>query len=92
MKYNEIFRLKAMLENAGIQYVFRPCFDGYQICYPSSKDRICSVIEHDYSYGNEKDRLEIMGLLTVEEKECDEVVGYLTAENVFERISKDWNK
>lgn len=92
MKYNEIFKLKAMLENAGIQYEFRPCFDGYQICYPSAKDRICSVIEQNFSYGSEKDKLEIMGLLTPEEKECDEVVGYLTAENVFERISKDWNK
>ena len=51
-----------------------------------------SVIEHEFSYGNEKDLLEISGLMTEkEEKETqDTVLGYLTAENVFERIKKHY--
>jgi hypothetical protein len=31
-----------------------------------------------------------MGLLTEEESECDSVVGWLTAEQVFERWHKHW--
>lgn len=39
-------------------------------------------------YGREKDLLEIMGLLTPEEEKINSVIGYLTAEDVFERITK----
>ena len=53
---------------------------------------VCSVIEHCGSYGREEDKLEIMGLLTEEELEVDEVKGYLTAEEVFGRIIDDWEK
>jgi hypothetical protein len=49
------------------------------------------AIEHYGSYGNSCDELEIMGLLTPEEVEYDSVVGYLTAEDVFERIRKHYN-
>lgn len=93
--YKEIFKLKEMLEKAQIPFVFKEhkgIRDGYQILYPKYDVRICSVIEHSYSYGNEKDLLEIMGLLTDEESEYDSVKGYLSAENVFERIKKDYEK
>ena len=99
-KYNEIFRLKEMLEKAKIPFVFRNCYDGYQICYPKNNDpyacekgifdRVCSVIEHEGSYGHGRDELEIMGLLTSEEAMNDEVVGYLTAEDVFQRIENHY--
>lgn len=49
------------------------------------------MAEHDGSYGRTDDKLELMGLLTKEESECDEVEGWLTAEDVFNRISKHYN-
>ena len=61
-RYNEILRLKGMLEKAKIPFVFSKLFGGYHIVYPENTGRVCSVIEHDYSYGREKDLLETMGL------------------------------
>ena len=91
-KYKEILRLKCMLEKAEIPFEFSEIFGGYHITYPSNKFRICSVIEHDYSYGSEQDLLEIKGLLTENEKKYDYVLGYLSAEEVFKRIEKIWKK
>ena len=107
-KYKEIFKLKRMLEKVGIPFEFVECFgydkkllsvfpdimDHYQIFYPSKgEDQKISVIEGFSTYGAEQDRLEIMGLLTPWERfEGDTVVGWLTAENVFKRIKKDWEE
>ena len=91
-KYKEILRLKNMLEKAKIPFEFSELFGGYHITYPINKFRICSVIEHDYSYGNEQDLLEIKGLLTQKEKKYDAVLGYRSAEEVFNRIKKNWKK
>lgn len=90
--YKEILKLKEMLEKAEIPFEFSELMGGYHLCYPNNKIKECSVIEHDGSYGREQDLLEIMGLLTNEELKHDEVVGYLSAENVFERIKKDYEK
>lgn len=98
-RYTEIFRLKKMLENAHIPFEWLEHGgdkQGYQICYPEKGEkRVCSVIEHQYSYGSERDLLEIMGLLTPEEEKDwggDTVLGYLTADDVFSRISAHWEK
>lgn len=95
-KYNEIFKLKAMLEENQIPFEWIEHDDfrnGYQICYPEKgKKRVCSVIEHSFSYGNEKDLLEIQGLLTADEEECDSVLGNLTADDVFQRILSHRNR
>ena len=95
-KYNEIFKLKSMLEENHIPFEWIEHNDfrnGYQICYPEEDGkRVCSVIEHSFSCGNEKDLLEIQGLLTEKEEECDSVLGNLTAENVFQRILLHWMK
>ena len=93
MKYTEIFKLKKMLENAHIPFKFREIkmFQGFQILYPSfGKLCVCSVIQHCYSYGNEKDLLERKGLMTPEEVEQtqDDVLGNLGACNVFDRIKQ----
>lgn len=90
-KYKEIFRLKEMLEKENIPFVFRNLFDGFQICYPNIKNKVCSVIEHEGSYGHNQDKLEIMGLLYDEETD-DDVLGYLSAENVFNRIYKHYKE
>ena len=95
-KYTEIFKLKEMLESEKIPFEWRirKTENGFQICYPNKSLCDCSVIEHQYSYGNEKDLLEIMGLMTKKEENetQDSVLGYLTAEDVFKRIKKHWKK
>lgn len=93
-KYNEILILKKMLEEAKIPFVFEEVLSlgGYHIIYSDEVGQVCSVIEHYGSYGHKDDLLEIMGLLTEEEKEYDEVVGYLSAENVFNRIKKHYEE
>lgn len=91
-KYTEILKLHRKLKEANIPHDLHKSFDGWQICYPSAKDCKCSVIEHSFSYGNEDNRLEIMGLLTEEEQKHNCVVGWLTAVNVFRRIKKDYKR
>ena len=85
-KYNEIIRLHEMLNKADIPHDFEESFDGYHICYNRGKQTVCSVIEHGYSYGGTSDLLEIMGLLTAAEAVNDSVAGWLTADDVFNRI------
>ena len=92
--YQEILKLDRMLTDANIPHTLQRRFDGWQICYPverPSYDCVMDAIELFCSYGHEKDRLEIRGLLTPEEEEIDSVLGYLTAEDVFERISRHYN-
>lgn len=94
-KYKEIIRLKEMLEQAKIPFHFSELFGGFHICYPKAgRFCKCSVIEHNGSYGRTRDSLEIMGLMTKKEiKETkDTVLGYLTAENVFQRIKRHYFK
>lgn len=92
-EYTEIIKLHKMLEEAGIPHTFKKFMDGWQVCYPTDEDkngRIADAVEHYGSYGKDDDLLEIMGLLTEEEREQDGVLGYLTAENVFKRMNKHW--
>lgn len=93
--YQEILKLHEMLEEAEIPHAMLRKLDGWQIGYPALEPitgRVCSVIEHRYSYGAREDLLEIMGLLTAEEEQWDSVCGYLTAENVFARIRAHWEE
>lgn len=90
---SEFDKLARMLDDAGIPYERNDSvglFDMDRIKYPSTKNCKCSVIYGYGSYGFNNGTLEIMGLLTPEEEEYDQVVGYLTAEEVFERISKHY--
>ena len=92
-KYPEIIKLHNMMEEAGTPHTFERDFDGWQLCYPikrPSEECIMDAIQKRGSYGADNDLLEIMGLLTPEEAEEDSVVGYLTAEDVFQRIKKHW--
>lgn len=97
MKYTAILKLKQMLDEAGIPYqYFDDDFFGMKkkgipsarfnpsYCLKLNKD--IDVIQHCGSYGNEQDLLEIMGALTVEEREQSSVLGHLTAEEVFKRF------
>lgn len=97
--YDEIFKLEAMLKAEGIPFVYhrQPDMCGFQICYPEDgENRVCSIILHSGSYGRGEGLLEIMGLLKPDEEQCDDVAGYLTADDVFERIKAHhdgkWNE
>ena len=90
-KYTEIIRLHGMLAGNDIPHAITRFLDGWQLWYPDVDHPdhcVMDAIEHMGSYGKESDLLEIMGLLTPEEAEHDVVAGYLTAEDVFERIKK----
>lgn len=91
----EIERLKIMLEAAGIPFKYSRRYSASsntQISYPThGKQRKCSVIQGQYTYGGKENLLEIMGLLTDEEREEDCVAGWLTAEEVFRRIKLHWD-
>lgn len=91
--FAEMDKLEQLLVEADIPYDKSRVFGGKQLQYPcKGDDRVCSVILHKGSYGRSEGLLEIMGLLTDEELECDDVVGYLTADDVFSRIKKHWEE
>jgi hypothetical protein len=88
--YKEILRLEKMLIEAKIPHCIERAGDGWRIAYPmDGEKRVCSIVEHIGTYGYRHDRLEIMGLLNANERKGDTVVGWLTAENVFDRIKRD---
>lgn len=106
MKYDEILKLKEILEKANIPFEFtddmyerkasediashsyKRLYPAYQIIIYKHNRRICDAIEHCYSYGHERNLIEISGAMTNEEckEEGCEVLGYLTAEEVFKRF------
>ena len=89
-EYTEILKLNEMLTKSEIPHSVDRMFDGWQIIYFYNGERIADAIEHFGSYGQDENLIEIMGCLTPEEEEHDKVLGYLTAEEVFERFSKDF--
>lgn len=60
--------------------------DRHQICVPSQKYSLWDAICQQGSYGYEDGLLEICG--DIVETEADIVEGYLTAQDVIERIEK----
>lgn len=87
--YTEMIKLELLLQEAKIPYRI-----DYVLGMPSvryyglGKELICDAICHSGSYGHEKGLLEVMGLT----RNDDFVEGWLTSEEVFDRISEDWNK
>lgn len=91
INFTQMFKLMAMLSETKIPFDIITLADGLQVAYPdNSRDRRCSVILHNFSYGHQAGCLEIMGLLTEEEAVYDSVTVLETAEEVFERIRNDW--
>ena len=93
--YKEILKLNTMLDNAKIPHRTHRLDDGWQVIYaPYHPDSwVADAIETRYSYGAKDDLLELAGeLLTGKELKRDSVVGGLTANDVFQRISKHWEE
>jgi hypothetical protein len=87
----EMYVLINMLIKADIPFEVYPDVEGTpQVWYPTREKCICDVICHRYSYGGREGKLEIMGLVD-EAKIGDSVEGYLTANQVFERINNHYN-
>lgn len=88
---DDLFHVKDKISRGGLDYIrFNSFYPAYQIkIYRNgTKEDICDVVQHYASYGSERDLLEIMGGLTKEEQDCDSVLGYLTAEEVFKRFKQ----
>lgn len=88
----EPLRLASMCLAHNIPFEIAEYLNGLIIGYPSlkEKERVSDAVCHEGSYGRHDGLLEMMGLLTEEESEEDSVLGWLTAEQVFERWQKHW--
>jgi hypothetical protein len=88
----EPLRLASMCLAHDIPFEIAEYWNGLIIGYPSlqTDERVSDAVCHDGSYGRQDGLLELMGLLTEEELEEDGVLGWLTAEQVFERWHKHW--
>ena len=86
--YQEILKLDSMLTEAKVPHKLTRLFDGWQVCYPDDDPhiRVCDAIEHRGSYGVGGDMLELMGLLSEDEMRLDSVKGWMTAQEVFDRV------
>ena len=81
----EITKLAVLLAKANIPFEITSCNDAPQICYPQRVERVCDAVCHKFSYGGDEGLLEILGLVDTDEI-GDDVEGWLTADEVFERI------
>ena len=92
-KEDEFSKLVHLLTDDGIPFELKWRLGGRQLIYPNREIWVCDVICNPGSYGYENGLLEIMGLVEID---GDTVEGWLTAEEVFERIKnhykKDFNK
>lgn len=92
-RYQEILKLDKLLTEAGIPHCTERKLDGWHIQYPVAGGLvICSIVEFTGSYGHRHNRLEIQGLLNKAERKYNTVVGFLSAEKVFDRIKADWER
>jgi hypothetical protein len=90
-KYTAIKELSHALESAGVPHTITPLFNGSVVHYRVNGKLVCSVAQHDYSIGSKTNTVELWGLLTPEEAMDDnEVVGYLSAMDAYERICAHW--
>lgn len=83
-KYQEILKLHIMLLDEDIPHEIERALDGWRISYPSSGlNRVFSIVENRLSLGSIDDHIEI---------ELYSLQGYLTAEEVFNRIKEHYEE
>lgn len=88
---NEMIKLIEILTKSCIPFEITACWGAPQVWYPNREHAVCDVVCHKFSYGGKDGLLEVMGLVD-KEKVGDEVEGYLTAEEVANRISEHHHK
>lgn len=88
--YQPIMRLADLCEAEHIPFVVHPTFDGLQLVCPNLDKCELDVICHGGSYGHDSGLVEIAGVIC--ENDNNMVEGYLTVEEVFERIKKYYKK
>lgn len=89
INYTEMSKLEQLLQEAEIPYRIEYIWGTPSVrYYGHGEELICDAICHSGGYGHEEGLLEIMGLT----RNGDSVEGWLTSEEVFDRISEDWNK
>ena len=88
---NEMTKLIEILKKNNIPFEVTSCGGAPQVWYPNRKHVVCDAVCHKYSFGGKDGLLEIMGLVD-EEEVGDEVEGYLTAEEVANRIFEHYHK
>lgn len=94
---SSIIKLHYLLKSNGIPHTLIDRAErGWQILYPDTKafiptdDTVASVIQDSNIYGDDRDLLGIMGLLTPEENHRGVVARELTVADVFGRIQAHW--
>ena len=82
---DEMMKLAFGLRDRGIEFSVKSFFDGIQIVVGDFDwDAIC----HSGSYGHENGLIEVMGL-----PQCqDDVIGYLTAEEILQMVDQKMEK
>ena len=88
---NEMTKLIEILTKSNIPFDITSCWDAPQVWYPNRKHAVCDAVCNKFSYGGKDGLLEIMGLVD-EEEGGDDVEGYLTAEEVANRIFEHYHK
>lgn len=87
-EYTAIHELDRKLTAAGIPHTMGRLFEGWQICVPAhrhSYDSEGDAIQHQFSYGNDKDLIEIWGF------GLKEPAGFLTVDEALEFFVK-WHE
>lgn len=84
----EMQKLVTLLDEEHIPYEISEIYGTAQVFYPSIKSHVCDAICHSGSYGYADGLLEIMGLTKTDE---DDVEGWLTAEEVFNRMKQHYH-
>lgn len=86
--FNELDKLEQYLKDHGIPYERIDKYtipqDWHQIIVPNAMHRKWDAVCHKWSYGYEDGLLEIMGSIS----RSEDVEGWLTAEDVIERIEE----
>lgn len=77
---SEMTKLIIGLDMRGIPFTVRSLYDGMQILC-DGWDAIC----HKGSYGHESGLIEVMGA-PVCQSDCDDVEGWLTAQDILDRL------
>lgn len=86
--YKAILDLDKLLTEEGIPHKLIRLFDGWQICYPSVRQKMGDVVQHCFSYGAKRNRLEVMGFSL----RRNVVFGNMTVEDAAGYFRRAWKE